>query len=564
MLYQASKPAMPVLTKIYSFPAGTTLQRIFVDIETQSYLLEKKLSPSPVRYPTQSSPIYEKSFDINDPHLYDDLMIYPDQMYTVEKSMGLKDDHHVLSVHIRIPPQYIPAKDTLLVPTKASIVIQHEPPKQSLFTADEYDLLIITDSELVEDLQPLVDHKTAYGIKTIMETTEEIYSSYDGYDEQEEIKLRIKNAIEEWGISYVLLAGGRKGQSNDWYVPVRETNNFNEPGYSSDLYYADIYKEDNGTPVFDDWDSNDNNIYAEYSANINKKDIIDHDPDVAIGRLPIRYPFETALLVDKSITYETSANDSWFKDAYVISGDTGPPSRSPAAVKGIYEGELTVNISANWLETVGFSVTRLFTSTGTFSSKSDVLDAINQGSGFIHMAGHGNPAYWGNFLPDAKSEEGMIDGLQLQDMPTLRNGDKLPVIIVGGCHNAQFNVTMQNLLHEILTYGFRGTFFAPLYRFFYMEWVPRCFCEWLVLCRNGGAIASTGCSGLGLGYYNTVGLGDWLDSRFFDVYANQSVDVLGDVHRQALRDYVHLIGNVNSDEGDRQTVQEWILFGDPS
>jgi len=175
----------------------------------------------------------------------------------------------------------------------------------------------------------------------------------------------------------------------------------------------------------------------------------------------------------------------------------------------------------------------------------------------------------GNHQPDdSKGDDlGFIEGLMLRDMKNLDNGNQLPVIIVGGCHNAQFNVTMSNIVKDILEYGIRGYFFSSPMRFFYMEWVPRDFCSWFVLQEGGGGIASMGCSGLGYGYTGEgalSGLGGWIEPRFFDAYVNQGKETVGEAHDQAIIDYINIIGNVNSDNIDRKTIEEWTLIGDPS
>jgi len=426
-------------------------------------------------------------------------------------------------------------------------------------------MVIITPEIFEAQLEPLVEHKNAMGIDTTIKTVEDIYSEYSGRDDPEDIKLFIKDAIEDWGVEYVLLFGGRKGQSFDWYIPERRSNNNDgeEAGYSSDLYYADIYKMEGNETVFEDWDSNENDVFAEWNGF--DKDVMDFYPDVAVGRIPCRYSSQVDTAINKIITYETTADDSWFKKAFVISGDTSPPARG-SVILGIYEGEISTDVTVDWLEGIGFDVEKLWTSLGTFTGPKDVINAINAGSGFIHFAGHGNPAYWGNFLPDAETEDEMIDGLLLRHMGQLRNGEKLPVVVVGGCHNAQFNTTVSNIIAGIIKYGIMGYFFQEPYKFFYMEWVPECWGSWFLLKKGGGSIGTIGNAGLGYGYVNypLEGLGGWINPQFFDAYANQSKDILGEAHSQAITDYIDIVGRVNSDNIDRKTIEQWVLLGDPS
>jgi hypothetical protein len=449
-------------------------------------------------------------------------------------------------------------------------------------------LVIITDESFKNDLQPLAVHKTTNGINTTIVTTQHILPRYNGRDDAEDVKLFIKDAIEKWGITYVLLAGGRKGQSYEWYVPSRRSNNDGsnwESGYESDLYFADIYTINGNTIEFEDWDSNKNNIFAEWSYYQDKRDDMDYYPDVYVGRIPFRYSSEVTPVVNKIIDYEQSADDSWFKEALVVAGDTFPPSRG-APMDHVYEGEVQTNITAEHLSNVGFNVKKLWLSLEIWNSQ-DVIDEITEGKGFVHFSGHGNPASWGNHPPDDEDDI-MYDGLSIFQMKKLENSGKLPITIVGGCHNAQFNVTIRNIARIIKQHGFLGSFFKPPFRFFYMEWVPRDFCSWLVLEKNGGAIASLGNTGLGfesIGEHGDFDLDNitepdcvetysgWLETRFFDAYSNQDIQILGNTHGKAITDYINIIGNVgaypelgdvNDDAIGRQTIEEWALIGDPS
>ena len=555
-LMGAGKPILPVITKTFTFPLGTKLIDVNVDVKMREYTLDKKVEPAPEPIPLDGNKIYGGIFEDED--IYNSEGFYPSNKYIVETGAGLKDGEHVLYVNVRCYTQYSPARNLLYVPKHIDIEISYDLPDKPLFSSDEYDLVIITDEKLDESAQRLAQHKESLGIKTKVVTTQYIYSNYEGRDEPEQIKLFIKDAIEKWGVKYVLLFGGRKGETLDWYVPERRSNNNAdmESGYSTDLYYADIYRVDHaGNVWFEDWDWNGNGIFAEAEAPDKIIDRIDYYPDVYVGRLPIRYTWEADIIVDKIIRYEKQ-DDSWFKHAFVISGDTFPPARGGnQAERGIYEGEMETAVTAKYLKKAGFEVEKLWTSTGTFNSYKDVVRAFNEGPGFIHFAGHGNPAVWGNFLPDAETEEEFVMGFTIFDIWKYSNGYHLPIVVIGGCHNAQFNVSLQYLI-ENNSVGIKYGWYYP--------WDGGSL---MLFEQDGGSIASIGNTGFGYGYINEyclAGLGGWIEPRFFYNYAVQGKEYLGEVHSQTIADYISIIGRVNSDVIDRKTIEEWVLLGDPS
>ncbi len=565
-LMETGNPIIPVITKVYTFPAGTKIENVKVDIINEQQTLQKKIQPSTKPIPMSNDIIIDASeIYIQNDDVYSSAELYPSEPYSIGMGSGLKDQEHVIYLTIRCNSQYSPVLNTIEIPKQIDVEIEYILPEEPLFKADEFDMLIITDESFVTNLQPLVDHKNSNGIETMVETVQDIYPAYDGRDDPEDIKLRIKDAIEESGIKYVLLAGGRKGQTLDWYVPSRRTLNDDnwETGYESDLYFADVYKYDGENLVFEDWDSNGNGVFAEFKGI--RRDTMDFYPDVTIGRLPIRTTSEADTIVDKIIDYENNADDSWFKTAIVISGDTFPPSRGGAP--GWWEGELETGITVDILEDFGFTMNKLWLSIpGAFTGREDVQNAFNNGAGFVHFAGHSNPASWGNHPPDDEDHV-FIDGFKMWDGPKLTNDGELPIVVFGGCHSAQFNVTLMHIITGMQKYGIMGFWFRSPFRYAFFEWVPRDISSQLVMQKSGGAIASMGNSGLGYGYVNEgwdSGLGGWIEPRFFDAYANQSKTILGETHDQAIIDYINIIGSVNSDQIDRKTIEEWVLLGDPS
>jgi hypothetical protein len=568
VLSESGRPMVPKVTKTFTFPLGTTISTIEVKMETQTLSLEKKIHPAPQAIPLRKdlasySHYHEPAFDTV---IYQSEELYPDVPYTIHKGAGLYNGEQTLFLQIECFGQYAPAKDIIHLPEGINITIKYQPPQTTRFNEDEYDLLIITNELFSNDLQRLINHKNNIGIRTTLETVENIYPQYNGRDNAEDIKLFIKDAIENWGIEYVLLAGGRNGQTQKWHIPSRRVNNDDgwETGYDSDLYFADIY-DSNGN--FSCWDPNKNNIFAEWSDKTEDIDIIDYYPNVYVGRLPFRYPFQVAPVVEKIIDYELNADDSWFKTGTVVSGDTFPPSIGGAP--GWWEGELETAETVSLLESIGFTMKKLWLSIpGAWEGPQDVIDAINDGSGFVHFAGHSNPSGWGNHPPDDEDHR-FVDGIRIWDMKKFTNAGEYPIVVLGGCHSAQFNVTVANIIPDLLKYGLLGYFFTYPYRFFYMEWVPVDLSSKFVLIPESGAIASMGNTGLGYGYINehwNRGLGGWIEPRFFDVYVNQSIEQLGKIHSQAIIDYLTIIGGVNSAGGqiDRKTIEQWVLLGDPS
>jgi len=577
LLMKTGEPVIPKVTQVYYLPFQSRAIQVSVDFsQPYTQVLGKILRPGPQvvidgkettdTLVTLSEAVYQSSD------------IYPAHSFTYSTSTGLLGTEHVVLLSVTVYPiRYSPLENVLFISEEYSITVSYEQPTQPMLFSNTYDLLVIAPDVFKESLQPLITHKNSYGMNSTLITLESIYSEInEGRDDAENVKLYIKKAVEEQGITYVLLVGGMKREKEQFYLPVRYTNNRAEGdfGVLSDLYFADIYKE-NGT-AFEDWDSNGNGIFAEYTNN--KKDIIDGSPDVYVGRLACSSVDEVDLMVKKIINYEKSpADKTWFDRMLLIGGDTYPEIGGV----GEYEAELDTNVSASYM--TGFEIQRLWASEGTLTGQTDVEQAISAGAGFIHCAGHANPTILVTFPPldEDKSEKitilGMynipplnafytlffqkkglaaaLEKLQERWMPKISNGEKQPIVVIGGCHNSQFNITLQN----ILSYGFSYAYGHGIH-------APKCWSWWLMSKEDGGAIATMGNTGLGMGiggfdYPN--GLDGWLLPRFFYNYGQLGRHYVGEAHSAAIGDYVNEF-NINTGDADRQMVEQWILLGDPS
>jgi hypothetical protein len=427
--------------------------------------------------------------------------------------------------------------------------------KQVMDNTSVYNLLIITPDKFEKVMYPLVNHKNELGISTKLVTLSDVYEQmyWYGRDEAEKIKYFIKTAMEEWGIKYVLLIGGKIRQLNRWHIPVRyiQMDNTWESEIISDLYYADIYDAQGN---FSSWDSDGDGLYGEWIHEQEAHDInIDLYPDVAVGRLPGRNKKDIKIIVKKIIEYEKSTCiQPWFKNMVVVAGDTYPESHNPnwTGYEGEYYAELALeNMSA-------FIATKLYTSDNTFRRQSDVIKVLNNGCGFVYFVGHGSPQSWGNHPPNNGK---FITGLNVYKMYKLRNNHKYPVCIVSGCHNCQFDVSIFKILNKVTRY--RG------------EATLQCWGSKL-LCKNrGGSIATIGCTALGFTKEDKdsfKGALNELEVMFFKQYGQNNIEVIGDTWIATLNEYINTYPvNWNNTSArdpwiDAQVVETWILFGDPS
>ncbi|MCX6663858.1 MAG: C25 family cysteine peptidase, partial [Euryarchaeota archaeon] len=429
---------------------------------------------------------------------------------------------------------------------------------------DAYDMVIIAPKSFESKLQPLIDFKNTKGLKTTFKSVEDIFNEYTGADPPEQVKYFIKYAYDTWGIQYVMLVGGLKShiiaKDKDtrsagwkaWWVPVRYVSipQGDDEGCLSDLYYGCLY---NATGGFDSWDSNGDGVYAAWDAPGATKDNFDMNPEVYVARLPVANKMEVNQMVKKIITYESSGPDAkpWYKNFVGIGGKTfdyyeGKPD-------GEYLCDLAFNYTKNAIPDLNlvtvYSTNR--NTSGFVPVAKDIQKAISQGAGFVDFEGHGNPLVWDTIWFDGSYPDDWCGGINLYNFLKISNGAKLPVVIVGGCHNGMYNVSLLKTLFDKT-----GTQY-----FCYGIPIPVCFSWGLVVKYPGGAIASTGCSGYGMGYEdNPVSLSGELESNFFYEIGNGSTN-LAQAHSRAIQKF---LAEEEINQVEAFVITNWALFGDPS
>ncbi|HEC77147.1 MAG TPA: hypothetical protein ENI33_07845 [Thermoplasmatales archaeon] len=512
---------VPTCIETFTFPFGTEIKSIRCipkNIHRRIITKELMIAPQPV-------PIDQTSLNRGNQMATNPTAI--DTWYEYSIGTGIYGNERNVFVKIQVfPIQYHPSKNTIEWAENVEIEIKYKEPEELQTFNSEYSFIILAPSDYSDELKNLVEHKNNRGIPTKLVTLDEIYNgdyfAVQGRDDAEKIKYFIKNAIEEWGTSFVLLVGGSET------FPVRKVNTVYT--FVSDLYYADIY---NGTGSFCSWDFNGNNKFGEYN-----KDGVDLYPDVYLGRLACVNESEVTTCVNKIINYEANKayEQEWFTCLVVCGGDTlAPPLYSHSKMD---EGEI-VNQAIIDIMT-GFSPNKIWASNGRLSGDDpsgveEINNALNAGCGFVDFSGEGNTFGWATH-PHNDSDTWLPTpspgGYFKSNVPNLTNGDKLPIIVIGACKTHEFDEDSD------------------------------CF-GWAFLKNpNGGGIASFGTTTYAVDDYDMAP--NTLTSKFevsmFKAYKQEGAITIGEMWSKAIAIYIY----PEMDRWDFLTLEEWQPFGDPS
>ncbi len=525
--WETGKPTLPVVTKVYTFPLGTIIDNVEV---TFSNTIEKKISKpvrlSPEVYPDSIITMNVKNSEKEISYLGID--IYPEQRYGYRTGAGLKDGERVIFLTIPIQPiQYKPQENLILYSELVTIKVDYTPPASPITFPSEYDLLILTPTEFEGALQRLVNYKNDLSppVNTVMVTLDEIPSGV-GVDEQEDIKFYIKDAIETWGITYVILVGA--GVEGEEIFPVRQAwikSDEYEDYFPSDLYFADIY---NSTMGFSDWDVDEDGKFAEFPGDMAD---IDVHPDVYLGKIPCNNVNELNVVIDKII---------WYKDHNKMINKILQMGGDSFTGDSINEGEYANTVVLTKLP--GYTATRLWASDETLT-KPNIGAGFRSGVDFVDFCGHGSWASIATHPPKDKETwvppETLISpftGFSYADFDLylVINPRKYPVCVYKSCSNGKYSES------------------------------DTCF-SWKNLNKeNGGAIAVYSASGISYGATGTDIVSrttGWMEVKSFEELV--STKIFGDVWGNSISAYYNTFSS-GFQMSDWKTMLEWSLFGDPT
>ena len=231
-------------------------------------------------------------------------------------------------------------------------------------------------------------------------------------------------------------------------------------------------------------------------------------PEMAIGRLAASSEAELQTLIDKIMAYERTDDDHWKQRVIMIADD--PDSA------GDFDAD-SDRVASSLSADPHVAVNKIYLSQQTPATAHQmVINGISNGALIVNYIGHGGYDSLGDRWPDGPL-------LGIEDIPSLNNGDKLPVVTALTCITGRYTFPNFDSLGE----------------------------EMMAL-ANGGAIAVWSPTGLSVNSKAAI-----LDEEFIDAVFSDGVELLGDAVLEALESY-------SKRTGDKTMPGIYNLLGDPA
>lgn len=242
----------------------------------------------------------------------------------------------------------------------------------------EYDMIIITSQQYQNAFQEIIDLYKYRGIQAQVVTTQSIYSSMTGTDNQDKIRNYIKQEYQNNGVTTVMLAGDVDiVPYRGFYCHVQSSSVYEDSNIPSDLYFS---------ALDGNWNTDGDGKWGE----IGEDDLL---PEVSVARFSFSNQSELTKMIHKTISYQASPVLGEFQRPIMA----GEHLWDNPLTYGCDYLDLLVGVrNDNGYTTTGYPENYNFQwmcdENGTWS-KTQLIQKINQGSQFIHHSGHSNSTY---------------------------------------------------------------------------------------------------------------------------------------------------------------------------
>ena len=242
-----------------------------------------------------------------------------------------------------------------------------------------YDVLIITGSSFVSGYAEYCEYYNSIGMRNQIVTTDDIYATMTGIDNQDKIRNYIIQEYQNNGILMVVLGGDIDiVPFRGFYCYVTSGGGDQESNtIPADLYYSGL----DGT-----WNDNGNNRYGEPGED-------DLYPEIGISRMSFNTATDLQNMIHKTLSYQQNPVLGEFHKV-ILAGEH--LYDNPTSNGSDYLELLIGTHDDNGYTTVGYptdyNFTKLYEELGTWSG-SALKQAINSGTSYVHHDGHANTSY---------------------------------------------------------------------------------------------------------------------------------------------------------------------------
>ncbi len=404
-----------------------------------------------------------------------------------------------------------------LDPSVASVdysVLQSGRAKTQRLYSGPVEFLILTPAAFAGEMQRLADYRNQEGMRTAVVSVEDILSSYrNGGDQQETLRLFLRQAYQTWGLQYVLLAG-----DSEFIAPRYARSTFYPVGgftdIPSDLYYACL----DGN-----WNIDADGIYAEaYQNFLSTGDQADMLAELSIGRAPVKSLAQAQLFVDKVLAYSEPADPSFVGRGLFLSEVLFPQNWDGVSAISLDGASYSESIIFNSIIGGGnlFQSWRMYENYTAYlgaipESKVAALDSLSSGNfGLVTHEGHG--FYYNMSVADGN--------IFVADVDQLQNAPNYFFLYALNCSSGAFDFD--------------------------------CLLEKYIQHPLGGAVGTAGSSRAA--FPTTANA--YQQDFFAEIFVNRNTR-LGDAQRLSRASYV---ANTNVEGSHRWTHFSYILFSDPT
>ena len=294
------------------------------------------------------------------------------------------------------------------------------PPTSLKNPGNQVDYIFITHPNFAESITPLVEFRSAQGLKTLVVDINDIYDEFsDGLFNPFAIQKFLRYAYHNYqqpAPTYVLLVGDAHYDYKRATVEI----------YRRDTTFPGIYNlYPNFVPTYHGWaPASGETAMDQRFVNVSGDDAL---PDMLIGRLSVQTPEVLTTMIKKIINYEENPKIGLWQGTLIQVADNHIDNPSDT------EFERSRDELIQEVIPVGYDTRQIYLRKigSPEVTRRKIISEINRGALAIEYAGHGGSQTW--------ADESIF---RIEDVVGLRNR-YLPFVITTTCLNGQFDKPQQ-------------------------------------------------------------------------------------------------------------------------